>query len=48
MYAQEMARLDALLAEEQHKEAAALAPLLRRKERVWAAINGCVFCLRLV
>lgn len=37
---QEMARLDALLAEEAREEAAALAPLLRQKDRVWAAING--------
>lgn len=37
---QEMARLDALLAAEARREAAALAPLLRRKDRAWAAIDG--------
>ncbi len=35
-----MARIDALLAQEAQREAAALGPLLRRKDRAWAAING--------
>jgi hypothetical protein len=37
-----MARCDALLAQEAQRETEALGPLLRRKEHVWAAINGCV------
>lgn len=38
-----MARIDAVLKREALQEAETLGPLLRRKDRIWRAINGCVY-----